>query len=407
MTTSPQLSGTAPAWGGWRQFAVVTAASVSAVAILELTTGMINVERFTWDNVRYIRMAQSWFAPETMTSPFAYRWGTPLLARLLSDVLGVSLTTGFRLLAWSGAVLQLISVFYLVQAVCRSAKAAWAGWAAVLLSVWNVRFLMFDPLRPDHLAYPIVILASLAAAKRRWGWVIALTLLGAPFREFTVVPLLAVIAVLALGREWRTLLRWGLPFVLTLGLAVLLPRVLIGTVESRQTVDADTFVPDLLRLLGYWQRHVNIVLGYVSYAVPALMLISRTRFATLWGGLDRDFRRYLIAYSIGASVLVFMGGTDIHRFVTYLVVPLAVVVGGLAIQARPVELVVAAIGMIWCNRLAEPIPDRVINEYKDFWGGWSGRINEATTTRFLAAASCIGAGQLVRVLSGRRAPQSS
>ena len=398
MITAPAPAGSTGSFGrGWRQLALVTAVSVLAVGLLELTTGLIDVERFTWDNVRYIRMARTWFEPDSMTSPFAYRWGTPLLARIASDAAQISLTSAFRVIAWVGAVLQLVSAYYLVRVLCRSVKAAWAGWAAVLLSVWNVRFLMFDPFRPDHLAYPVVILASLAAARRRWGALVVLTLIGAPFREFTVLPLLAVIAVMIVGRDWRALARWGLPFLVTLVLAVVAPRVLIETEESRQTVDFGTFVPDMLRLLGYWQRHINIVLGYASYAVPVLMLFSTSRFAAFWGGLERDFRRYLIAYSIGVFALVFMGGTDIHRFVTFMVVPLALVVGGLAVSATTAELVVAGVGMIWFNRLAEPIPDRVIDEYKDFWGGWSGRINEATVGRFLGVIACVGAGQLTRL----------
>lgn len=386
----------------WRSLVIVLGLSITAVVALEVTTGLIDVRRFTWDNVRYIRMAETMFEPEAMVSPFAYRWGTPLLARFASDALGVSLVTGFRLIAWTGAVCQLVSVYYLVLVVTRSTKAAWAGWFATLLSVWNVRFLMFDPFRPDHLAYPMVILASLAVARRRWGWVIALTLLGAPFREFTVIPLLAVIAVLILGREWRGLLRWGAPFAVTLAIAVVAPRLLITTVDSRQTVDVGSFDSDIVRLLLFWQRHINIVLGYFSYAVPALMLFSVRRWQAFWTSLDVDFRRYLAAYSTGVFALVFMGGTDIHRFVTFMVVPLALLVGGLAQQARPIELVVALAGVVWFNRLAEPIPDRVINEYKDFWGGWSGRINDATASRITAAVACVCGGQLARFLSNCR-----
>lgn len=392
----------------WVTALVVVAASLAVVAAFELTTTLINTKRFSWDNVRYLRMAREWFAYETMTSPFAYRWGTPMLARVLSDVLGVSLTTGFRLIAWAGATLQLTSVFYLVLSVSRSVRAAWAGWAVTCLSVWNIRFLMFDPFRPDHLAYPIVILATLAAYRRRWGWLIALTVLGAPIREFTVVPLLAAVVMLAWNREGKTLARWALPFLATLVVAVVLPRMLIPVVKSRQTVDLDTFAGDMARLLTFWTRHLNILLGYVSYAVPALMLFAPARFAEVWRGFGRDLQRYLIAYSVFVFALVFMGGTDIHRFVSYMVVPLALIVGGLAVRASVPELVVATIGTFWFNRLAEPIPNKVVNNYLDFWGGWSGRVNLATAWRFAGAAICVAAGQLTRILTarwpGRRAP---
>ncbi len=380
---------------------LVLAASLAVVAGFELTTSLINIERFSWDNVRYLRMAREWFATETMTSPFAYRWGTPLLARVLSDLLGVSLPLGFRLVAWAGAVLQLVSVFYLVLTVSRSVRAAWAGWAVVLLSVWNVRFLMFDPFRPDHLAYPIVILASLAAHQRRWGWLIALTMLGAPIREFTVVPLLAALVVLLWNRDGKTLARWGLPFLAALFVAVVLPRLLIPVVKSRQTVDLDTFWADLTRLVTFWTRHLNILLGYLSYAVPALMLFSPSRFADVWAGFGRDLQRFLLAYSGLVFVLVFLGGTDIHRFVSFMVVPLALVVGGLASRARLPELIVTAVAAVWFNRLAEPIPNRVVDNYLDFWGGWSGRVNESTAARFAQAAASITAGQLTRLLAAR------
>ncbi|MCB0913771.1 MAG: hypothetical protein KDB60_19370, partial [Propionibacteriaceae bacterium] len=317
--TDPSAEGSATPlrWIGgrwWVTALIVVAASLAVVAAFELTTTLINTKRFSWDNVRYLRMAREWFAYETMTSPFAYRWGTPMLARVLSDVLGVVLPTGFRLVAWAGAVLQLVSVFYLVVTVSRSVRAAWAGWVVTALSVWNIRFLVFDPFRPDHLAYPIVILATLAAYRRRWGWLIALTVLGAPIREFTVVPLLAAVVMLAWNRDWKALARWALPFVAALFVAVVLPRMLIPVVKSRQTVDIDTFVGDMARLLTFWTRHLNILLGYVSYAVPALMLFTPTRFGEVWRGLGRDLQRYLVAYSAFVFALVFMGGTDIHRF---------------------------------------------------------------------------------------------
>ena len=176
--------------------------AIVIVVSFQSSTNFIDVSKFTWDNVRYLAMAQTWFSIETMTSPFAYRWGTPALARALSDAFSVSLTFGFQLVAWVGAVAQLVAVFWLVRAVFSSSKAGWAGLVVTALSVWNVRFLLFDPFRPDHLAYPIVILASLAALKRQWWWLLGLTLLGFPFREFTVIPLLAALATLVTTREF-------------------------------------------------------------------------------------------------------------------------------------------------------------------------------------------------------------
>lgn len=378
------------------------------VAAFEVSTNFIDVQRFKWDNVRYLRMADRWFSPETMTSPFAYRWGTPALAQVLSETFSVSLTFGFRLVAWAGAVAQLVAAFWLVREVFSSAKAGWAGLAVTALSVWNVRFLMFDPYRPDHLAYPIVILASLAALKQRWWLLLALTLLGAPFREFTVVPLLATLAMLVTTRNWRVL-RWLiLPALAALAVSVVLPRALITVTENdRQTVTIAAFTDDLTRLLTYGKRHLNIVLAYLSYFVPVLMLASPARLRTVARRIHGPFRHYLGWYSLLVFALVFMGGTDLNRFLTYLVVPLAIAVGGLATLARPIELVVATAATFWFNRLGEPIPARSVLEYKNFWGAYSGLVNSATLQRYLWATACVALGWATQWISRRSRRQRS
>lgn len=367
--------------------------AVLVVAAFENSTNFIDIVRFKWDNVRYLAMADRWFAPADMASPFAYRWGTPALARIISDTFSVSTTLGFRVLAWLGAGAQLVAVFWLVREVFSSTKAGWAGFTVTALSVWNVRFLTFDPYRPDPLAYPIIILASLAALKQRWGWVLVLTLLGSPFREFAVVPLLAVLATLMTTKNWQTLRRLILPAVAVLAVSVVLPRALITVVEdNRQTVTIGSFIDDLDYLIGYPGRHLNILLGYLSYFVPVLMLATFARLRGVSQGIDRPFRHYLRWYSLLVFALVFMGGTDIHRFVTFMVVPLAIAAGGLAIRVRPIELIVAFAATFWFNRLVEPIPDVEVLDYKNFWAAYSGLVNLSTLQRFLWAAVCLALG---------------
>ncbi len=376
--------------------------AIAIVVAFEWSTNSIDVSRFKWDNVRYLAMADRWFSPETMTSPFAYRWGTPALAKVLSDLFSVSLPLGFRLIAWTGAVAQLVAVFWLVREVFSSSKAGWAGLVVTALSVWNVRFLLFDPFRPDHLAYPIIILASLAALKRRWGWLLALTLLGAPFREFTVVPLLAVLAMLATTKHWRTLRRLILLAIAVLAISVVLPRAMIPVTDNnRQTVTIASFTDDLAHLLAYGGRHLNILLAYLSYFVPALMLARRSRLRTLKDGVDRAFRHYLVWYSLAVFALVFMGGTDLNRFLTYMVVPLAIAVGGLALLAPPIELIVAAGATFWFNRLGEQIPDDSVLDYKNFWGAYSGLVNPATLQRYLWAMACVALGWGAQLLTNK------
>jgi len=129
-------------------------AAVAALllAAIRLSTNSIDPNRFSWDLRYYIEMAEQGFAAN-LASPFAYRYVTPLLARWLSQGLSAPVETGFAGLAYVGAFGQLLGVFVFTHWYTRSRPGAWLAMLFTALSLFNIKFLLFDAFRPDHLAY--------------------------------------------------------------------------------------------------------------------------------------------------------------------------------------------------------------------------------------------------------------
>ena len=89
------------------------------------------------------------------------------------------------------AVTQLLSVFALARWHAHSFRGAWVAMLVTAFSLYHVKFLLFDTFRPDHLAYPLILLQIyLAMTGRFWPlWVV--TLISCQIREFNALPLVA------------------------------------------------------------------------------------------------------------------------------------------------------------------------------------------------------------------------
>jgi hypothetical protein len=108
-------------------------------------------------------------------------------------------------------------------------------------SMYNLKFLLFDTFRPDHLAFPLILLQVYFALSRRFAPLLLVTMLGCQIREFNAVPLLAyMFASVAAGEapgtkeRRRRITAEAVLSIVGLGLALILPRVLIPVSEDFQ-----------------------------------------------------------------------------------------------------------------------------------------------------------------------------
>ena len=96
------------------QFIAAVAGAALLVALLDWLTNSLDTARFSWDFRYYIDMARRGLVPP-LASPFAYRYLTPLLVRMISLGLQVPVEAGFGFVARVAAVTQLLSVFALAR----------------------------------------------------------------------------------------------------------------------------------------------------------------------------------------------------------------------------------------------------------------------------------------------------
>ncbi|MBK9778946.1 MAG: hypothetical protein IPP55_02675 [Anaerolineales bacterium] len=119
---------------------------------------------------------------------------------------GLSIESGFKLIAYIGAFTQLTGIFLFVRWLGRSSRGAWIALLVTAFSLFNVKFLIFDPFRPDHLAYALILLQTYFALKRKFLPLLLLTLIGSMLREFTLIPIFAYIFMLTREKVERSII---------------------------------------------------------------------------------------------------------------------------------------------------------------------------------------------------------
>jgi hypothetical protein len=346
----------------WRTLAVATVA-VGLIGGLELLTNSLDIQKFSWDFRYYIDMARQGFAAP-LASPLAYRYLTPLLVSGISAVFALPVEGGFTAVAYVGAFTQLVSVFLFARWFTGSVKGAWVAMLVIAFSLFHVKFLLFDVFRPDHLAYPLIVLQSYFALKRRFIPLLVTTVVGTQIREFNAIPLLAYLFALAISPEngsasgqRRALFVQVLISAATLGSALAIPRLLIPVVEDFQFVSfsRDGILRPLLAPL-ILARDANFVYSIVAYLLPVLMLGGRRQLRAVVGAIQAPERAYLLGYSALVLVFSFLGGTDFYRFSTYLLVPQAILVGLLAERYGVLQITLVLLSIVVFNRIWLPFP---------------------------------------------------
>lgn len=376
--------------------------AVLLIAALGLVTNTLDIDRFSWDFRYYIDMARRGLADGGLYAPFAYRWAFTECARRIAGVAG-SVQAAFAIMAYAGTFLELVLLYVLLRR--RGASRPDALWTMTLtaFAYCNVRFVLFDIYRPETLALPLLILAMIALFEGHVFLCLAIALVGLQVREFLVIPPI----LLAVGLAWprlgpaptqRPRPQVALLIVLATALAIVLPRWLIPIAGSFQSLDVQHDVRAWRGVIGYlllWRRDLNILYSLLCYGLPVLVLATPWRARAVLAGLVPD-RTVLVAYVALTLILTVYGGTDVFRFVAYLVVPQAMVLARLLPLATRRERLYAVLATVVFNRAFIPIPQGDVGQFLDFYGGWSDRLNTATLVRTLEALAWIAGAWALR-----------
>lgn len=376
-------------------------AAVLIVGVLRIITPEYDVRPYKWDSFYYFDMAARGLSGnDQLRAPFAYRVVTPWLARQLAGVLRLPLEEGFRILAYVGGVAQLVLAFQLARSASGSRWAAMVAALVVALSLFNVRFLLFDPYRPDVLGYPLFLAAALALVRGHLAACYLVAAGGLFVREFMIVPLLALLDHVRRTPPEKRVLPLGV-WAWLAGLAVMaglwLPRQMIPVaLSAADPAPAESLRTLLLGPLSFW-RDVNLAYTAAAYFLPTLALASASRLGAAWRELA-PYRRMILVYTVLVLILAMYGGTDLPRFMAYLVVPqtlLLAAILGQGVHPLEVSLTLALTAMF--NRVFVVfLPSAPsIEFFLDFYSGYADRVNLATMFR---AGELIGYLVLVRLV---------
>lgn len=387
---------------------VLSAAAVSLVMVLclDLITNSLDIGVFHWDHDWYIDMARHGFASEMLTAPFAYRFGTPLLAGGLHAVSGLSLEWSFRLIAYAGAVLQLTGLYCLLRWLGGSVRHAAVAVLIVAVEPMHLRFLLFDVYRPDHLSFAFMLLCTWLAWRDRTVALIVATVVGLQFREFVFVPMLAHAVALLVRHRSAALPRVAGMVMVVGAVGVLLPRVLIPVDADLQMVPLNSAGPfALVTALTNMSRMGNVLLAVLSYGLPLLLLATPSRLRSVW---ESDMLRtrgvFIGTYALLVVLLTQLGGSDMTRFTTYLSMPMAVLLVLVLPMAGRGEQVIAVLCVLVMGRVFLPIPQESLTAYHDFIGPYGDAMPwEWSLWRIGEIAIWVGIAAFVRHIRSREA----
>ena len=366
------------------------------IVVIDGLTNSLDNQKCLWDSCYYIAMAQNGFNSH-LASPFAYRYVTPLLVYLLTHTLGVSLANGFRSIAYLGAFFQLTGVFIFTKWFTHSIKGAYVALTITAFSLFNVKFLLFDIYRPDHLAYAFILLQSYFAMERKFIPLLITTLIASQIREFNIIPLVAYLFAFAPGKDRRTLLKEFGFSLLGLFVAIILPRLLISVAENFQFADlsADGILRVLISPL-ILSRDANFLYSLAAYFLPILMIAGIEDFKSILRSFSSNTRFFLMTYISLVLLFSFIGGTDFYRFSTYLFLPQAILLGYLSQRCNNWLIAVMIAATFVFNRLWLAFPISDVGAYLDFYGAFATRFNWASALRIAECLLFIIIGYLVR-----------
>jgi len=380
-----------------RDIAWVLLLSISIVLGLDMLTNSIDTKKYAWDFVYYIAMAKDGFKAQSLASPFAYRYLTPLIVNGITKTSDLSIENGFLVIAYLGAILQLTGIFFFTNWLTKSRKGAWLAMLVTAFSLFNVKFLVFDIYRPDHLAYALILLQTYFAFKKKFLPLLITTVIASQIREFNIIPLVAYLAASWHTEERPTNIKHIIGSAFFLLPAIILPRLLIPVTENYQIVglSLDSIITTLVLSLAP-SVGINFIFSILAYLLPLLFIANAKTIKATLSTLPDDQRRYLYAYTILVLILSFFGGTDFYRFATFLFLPQIILIALIVPQKSKLQIGAMLAAVFIFNRIWLPFPIWDKGQYLDFYGGFALRLNWWTLCRILECLAFILLGFLLR-----------
>ena len=383
--------------------------AVILVVTIDLLTNSLDIHKFSWDFKYYIDMAEHGiFDNPNLRAPFAYRYATPWLSSTIARVCGLSTENGFRAVAYVGAISQLFLIYVFARYLGARFRESIILVLVIAVSLFHVKFLLFDVYRPDHLAYPFMLLAMLFLLENKLFLCVLVSLVGTLFREFLIIPGMCVSILLAVYCQKGAYQKYVYITAITLLFAgeIILPRILIPVSSSTQYLDpihnSRVFLYHLVAPILSVKRDFNMIFNVMSYFLPTLCLITMSRWQLLKDE-TRKYRLILYTYSSLVLLLTLYGGTDIYRFVTYFFIPQIIFLIIILIKSKPhwIEIATMLLIMTSYNRIFLSIPVNSRTAYLNWYGGHSNRVNLASLERFVELVACIGITVFVRYMLAR------
>lgn len=355
------------------------------------------------DTHHYLEMADDGFyQADDLAAPFAYRMGFTEVTYWLASSAKISTYQAFKLIAFVAIVLQL--VLCVVIADFQTFKLANILFliAVNALTFIQARYLLFDPIRPEPIAYILILVCFYLIYRNHLALAATLAIAGLIFREFLAAPIVSILVLYALDLKRQFRMQTLLKIVLIIGftsLTIVIPRWFVP-------VSSDlTYVQSLEEALLRWTyptRYLNIIIAIMGQMLPIILLITEER----WENIKSVFYKMipLIPYSIVVTILMFYGGTDLIRFASYFFIVQVILLGLMFKNSKIAlwEFVYVAFVLFLYNRFWLAIPIGSDAAYQRYITPYYNDLHEGTVYAILAlAGSMIGMEYLRRYMRQR------
>ncbi len=402
--------------------------AVAGVIVSLLLVGAIDCTTVTTppsaDSVSYVNVAEQGLGNNpNLAAPFAYRFGTPLLARLLSLATPLSVLASFSLLAFLAAWGTTSVSYLLARSAGASMINALAIAGTVAFSLFNVKFALAAPTMVDAQGLLLITVSVWALVARRYGACLLISCIGLFFKEFLLIPGVLLFAG-KITEYWRTRstspLLWGIATVCLMAVCFVVPRLAIPVstgygANLRWNFSAPShygYFENLRYFLSgapTLNRSVNLGFAFVSYWLPVLLLATPGRMKQVWQGLP-PIRALCLLHVLLVLFFALFGGTNIMIFVAYTLPVLVLVLAGL-LRARIhwAEVVLMLAVLLAFNRIPEIAggPGLSTEEIAQFYGGWWTRVDSVTLHRTLEMGGYVLMFILLRIGIGRYGRRNS
>jgi hypothetical protein len=372
---------------------------VIAIFIALLTVSIINqltnrvdmMQGHSWDFIYYKDMVENGFlGNDHLVVPYAYRFLTPLSVSFIVKVTHWTITKAFKMFSLICVFAEIFGVYLLSRQLKFRFSTSLILMLTVAFSLFNVKFLLFDPYRPDPIAYVLLLAALILFLRRKYALSVLISAIGLLVREALLIPIL--ICLYYLAEEWwqhrkkySLILKIGAIVVVTV-LAIVLPRVLIPVTGTQQVLDPVNDPKFFKVLFGSWidlKKWFNLIFNVMAYFLPVWLLFSPARLKESWKRIGK-LKPAMIIYFAGAFMIIMYGGTDMMRYVTYLFIPLVFILGNILEQNISIlESGFMLLMTLLFNKILLQFPVWDFNSYLDFHGGYDFRITPASYTRWM------------------------